>query len=129
MQKSNQRWRSITKFNNNKELLEAAIWRYTSKQKLKQPQRSSFRSKTEDCRPDTPLKMKSFKVFFKDLDPKFVTVNYETDICTIVIEQNTFYSMAISEVVEIYIQENIQQEIYIRKQLIRADLEKDTLKI
>ena len=35
MKWSNQR-RSISKFNNNKELLEAAIYRYTSKRKLKQ---------------------------------------------------------------------------------------------
>ena len=54
--------------------------------------------------------MKSTTTFFKDLDPKFETVNYSTDICNIAVEQNTFYSMAASEVVEIYIQENQQQE-------------------
>ena len=54
--------------------------------------------------------MKSNTAVFKDLDPKFGTVNYSTDICTIAIEQNTLYSMAASEVVEIYIQENQQQE-------------------
>ena len=42
--------------------------------------------------------MKSMTVFIKDLNPKFGIVNYETDICTISIEQNTFYSMAASEV-------------------------------
>ena len=47
--------------------------------------------------------------FFRDLKTKFGTVNYSTDICIIVIEQNTFYSMTAS-VVEIYIQENRQQE-------------------
>ena len=46
--------------------------------------------------------MKSTTVFFKDLDIKFGTVNYTTDICIIAIEQNTFYLMAAS-VVEIYI--------------------------
>ena len=50
--------------------------------------------------------MKSTLLFLKDLCPKFGTVNYRTDICTMTIEQNTFYSMAASEVVEIYIQEN-----------------------
>ena len=50
--------------------------------------------------------MKSTTAFFKDFDPKFVTVSYRTDICTIA----TFYSMAASEVLEIYIQENQQQE-------------------
>ena len=55
--------------------------------------------------------MKSSKVFFKDLDSKFGTVNYRTDTCTIAIERNTFYSMVASEVVEIYIQENLEQEI------------------
>ena len=58
---------------NKKELLEAAIYRNTSKQKLKQNswnQRSSFHSKTEDCRPAATLKMKSFTAFFKDLGPK-----------------------------------------------------------
>ena len=54
--------------------------------------------------------MKFLTAFFKDLDTKFKTVNYSTDICIIAIEQNTFYSMVISEVVEIYIQENQQQE-------------------
>ena len=54
--------------------------------------------------------MKSTTAFFKDLDTNFGTVNYSTDICIIAIEQNTFYSMVISEVVEIYIQENQQQE-------------------
>ena len=53
--------------------------------------------------------MKSTTAFFRDLKTKFGTVNYSTDICIIVIEQNTFYSMAAS-VVEIYIQENRQQE-------------------
>ena len=54
--------------------------------------------------------MKSTTVFSKDLDPTFGAVNYISDICIIVIEQNTFYSMASSEVVEIYIQENQRQE-------------------
>ena len=54
--------------------------------------------------------MKSTTAFFKDLDPKFGTVNYRTDIYIIAIGQNTFYSMAASEVVEIYVQENQQQE-------------------
>ena len=53
--------------------------------------------------------MKFLTAFFKDLDTKFKAVNYSTDICIIAIEQNTFYSMAAS-VVEIYIQENQQQE-------------------
>ena len=53
--------------------------------------------------------MKSTTAFFRDLKTKFGTVNYSTDICIIVIEQKTFYSMAAS-VVEIYIQENRQQE-------------------
>ena len=53
--------------------------------------------------------MKSTTAFFRDLKTKFGTVNYSTDICIIVIEQNTFYSMTAS-VVEIYIQENRQQE-------------------
>ena len=53
--------------------------------------------------------MESTAGFLKDLDTKFGTVNYSTDICIIAIEQNTFYSMAAS-VVEIYIQENQQQE-------------------
>ena len=53
--------------------------------------------------------MKSTIAFFRDLKTKFGTVNYSTDICIIVIEQNTFYSMTAS-VVEIYIQENRQQE-------------------
>ena len=46
--------------------------------------------------------MKSPTALFKDLDPKFGTANYSTDICIIAIEQNTFYSMAASEVVETY---------------------------
>ena len=50
--------------------------------------------------------MKSTKAFFKDLNSKFGTVNYGTDIYITAIEQNTFYSMAASKVVEIYIQEN-----------------------
>ena len=50
--------------------------------------------------------MESTTKFSKDLDPKFGTVNYSTDICIIAIEQITFYSMVASEVVEIYIQEN-----------------------
>ena len=53
--------------------------------------------------------MKSTTVFFKDLDINFGTVNYSTDICIISREQNTYYSMADS-VVEIYIQENQQEE-------------------
>ena len=40
----------------------------------------------------------------------FGTVNYRTDICITVIQQNNFYSMAASKVVEIYIQKNQQQE-------------------
>ena len=40
--------------------------------------------------------MKSTTAFFKDLDTKFGTVNYITDICIISIEQNTFYFMAAS---------------------------------
>ena len=71
---------------------------------------SSFPSKAEDCRSATILKMKSITAFFKDLDPKFETVNYSTDICIICMEQNTFYTMVASEVVEIYIQEYQQQE-------------------
>ena len=39
----------------------------------------------------------------------FGIVNW-TDACTIAIEENTFYSMAASEVVEFYIQDNLQQE-------------------
>ena len=54
--------------------------------------------------------MKSTTAFFKDLDPKFGTVNYRRDIYIIAIGQNTFYSMVASEVVEIYVQENQQQE-------------------
>ena len=53
--------------------------------------------------------MKSTRAFFKDLDTKFGTVSYSTDICIIAIEQNTFYYMAAS-VAEIYVQENQQQE-------------------
>ena len=63
-------------------------------------------SKAKNCRPATPLKMKSTTAFFKDLDPKFGTDNYRTG--TIAIKQKTFYSMAASEVVEIYIHENLQ---------------------
>ena len=40
--------------------------------------------------------MKSTIAFFKDLDAKFGTVNYSTDICIITIEQITFYLMAAS---------------------------------
>ena len=54
--------------------------------------------------------MKSTTAFFKDFDPMFGTVHYRTDICITVIEQNNFYSMAASKVVEIYIQKNQQQE-------------------
>ena len=50
--------------------------------------------------------MKSTKAFSKDLNTKFGTVSYSADICIIAIEQNTFYSRAVSEVVEIYIQGN-----------------------
>ena len=106
MTRSNQR-RSIAKFNYNKELLQAAIQRYTSQQKLLKT--SLFPSKAEDTWPATTLKMKSTTAFFKDLDTKFGTVNNSTDICIIALEQNTFYSMAAS-VVEIYIQENQQKE-------------------
>ena len=53
--------------------------------------------------------MKFTTAFFKDLDTKFGTVNYSTDICIIAIKQNTFCSMA-AFVVEIFIQENQQQE-------------------
>ena len=53
--------------------------------------------------------MKSTIAFFKDLDSKFGTASYSTDICVIAIEQNTFYPVAAS-VVEIYIQENQQEE-------------------
>ena len=49
----------------------------------------------------------------KDFNPKFGTVNYRTDICIIAIEQNTSYSMAASEVVEIYIRENQQQNLHL----------------
>ena len=72
--------------------------------------------------------MKSTTAFFKDLDTKFGTVNYSTDICIIAIEQNTFYSMAAS-VVEIYIQENQQQENLHLEAAPRADLENDALTI
>ena len=54
--------------------------------------------------------MKFTTAFFKDLDTKFGTVNYSTDICIIAIEQNTFCSMTASKVIEIYIQENPQKE-------------------
>ena len=50
--------------------------------------------------------MKSILFFLKDLDPTFGAVNYRADICSIAIEQNIVYSMAETEVVEIYIQEN-----------------------
>ena len=72
--------------------------------------------------------MKSTTAFFKDLDTKFGTVNNSTDICIIALEQNTFYSMAAS-VVEIYIQENQQQENLHLEAAPRADLENDALKI
>ena len=51
--------------------------------------------------------MKSTLFFLKDLDPKFGTVNNRTDMCYIAIEQNTLYSIAASEVAEIYFQENL----------------------
>ena len=54
--------------------------------------------------------MKFTTVFFKDLGPEFVTANYRADICTISKVPNTFYSVATSKVVEIYIQENLKQE-------------------
>ena len=38
--------------------------------------------------------MKSTTAFFKDLDTKFGTVNYSTDICVIAIEHNAFHLMA-----------------------------------
>ena len=94
MKWSNQR-RSTAKLNYNKELLEAAIQRYTSILE-NYLQGSSFPSKAEDCRPATSLKMKSTTAFFKDLDTKSGTVNYSTDICIISIEQNTFYLIAAS---------------------------------
>ena len=50
--------------------------------------------------------MKSTLFFLKDLDPTFGAVNYRTDICSIATEQNILYSMAATEVVEIYIQKN-----------------------
>ena len=53
--------------------------------------------------------MKSSTVFFEELNSKFGTVNNRTDICTNALEQMAFYLMAASEVVEIYIQENLQQ--------------------
>ena len=74
--------------------------------------------------------MKSTTVFFRDLHPKFGTVNYRADICTIVIKQNTLYLMAASEVVDISTFKKIfNKKISIRKQWLRADREKDTLKI
>ena len=54
--------------------------------------------------------MKSTTVFFKDLKNKYGAASHRTDIYTIAIDQNIFYSMAASEAVEIFIQENIQQE-------------------
>ena len=71
--------------------------------------------------------MKSIAGFLKDLDIEFGTVNYSTDICIIAIEQNT-YSMA-GSVVEIYIQENQQQENLHLEAAPRGDLENDVLKI
>ena len=56
----------------------------------------------------------------KDFNPKFGTVNYRTDICIIAIEQNTSYSMAASEVVEIYIRENQQQNLHLRKSTTKS---------
>ena len=47
--------------------------------------------------------MKSTTAFFKDTGSKFGTVNYRTDIYSIAIEHNTFYLMAASEIVEVYI--------------------------
>ena len=47
--------------------------------------------KAEDYRPATTLKMKSTAAFFKDLNTKFGTINYSTDICIIAIKQNSFY--------------------------------------
>ena len=47
--------------------------------------------------------MKTTTAFFKDLDPKFETVNYIADMCIIAIKENTFYLVAASEVIEIYI--------------------------
>ena len=55
------------------------------------------------------LKIKSTAASLKDLDTNFGAVNYSTDICIIGIAQNALYSMTVS-VVEIYIQENQQQE-------------------
>ena len=67
--------------------------------------------------------------FFSNPNTKFGTVNYSTDICIIAIEQKTFYSMAASEVVEIYIQGKQQPENLHLEATPRANVEKDTLKI
>ena len=56
--------------------------------------------------------MKSTTAFFKGLDIKFRTVSYTTDIFIIAIEQDIFFSMTAS-VVEIYIQENQQQNLHL----------------
>ena len=53
--------------------------------------------------------MKSTAASLKDLDTNFGAVNYSADICIIAIEQNALHSMTAS-VIEIYIQENQQQE-------------------
>ena len=55
-------------------------------------------------------KNEKYHSLFKDLDPNFWTVHYITGTCIIAIGQNTFYLMAASEIIEIYIQQNQQQE-------------------
>ena len=104
MKRPNQRC-SNTKFNYNKELPEAAIQRFTLKNKLLETNCKEVHS---------PAKLNTV-----GLVTKFGTVNYSTDICIIATEQNTFYSMGAS-IVKVYIQE-IQSP--------RANLENDALNI